>query len=215
ATLRGVGLVLAEDTRMTKRLLDRYGIRVPMWSCHKFSEASRLGPVLDRIRGGEAVGLVSDSGMPGISDPGARVVEAVREAGLPVTCAPGPTALTTAVALAGLDETGFLFGGFPPVKPGRRRRVLEELLGPGFPVVVYESPYRVVKLLRDLEGMDALMQVFVGRELTKKFEQTGWNTAQGWREHFERQEPRGEFVLIFRRGAGATREHEDRDEGMD
>lgn len=197
--LRAADLVLAEDTRVTRRLLDRYDLHPPMWSYHKFNEAARVDSVLDRLRGGGVVALVTDSGMPGVSDPGARIVAACRDAGVPVTSAPGPSAVATAVALAGLDEAPFVFGGFPPVKPGRRRTFLERLLRAECPVVLYESPYRVVKLLEDVNTLLPGARVFVARELTKKFEETGWADPDTWRARFAERAPRGEFVLVVDR----------------
>ena len=195
--LRSADLILAEDTRITRRLLDRYDIHAPMWSYHKFNEAGRIDPVLDRLRGGAVVALVTDSGMPGVSDPGARMVRACREAEIPITAAPGPSAVATAIALAGLEETAFVFGGFPPVKPGKRKKALARLLAAGCPVVVYESPYRVTKLLKDVQTLCPDADVFVARELTKKFEETGWKTVEGWLDAFATKEPRGEFALII------------------
>ncbi|MCX6996569.1 MAG: 16S rRNA (cytidine(1402)-2'-O)-methyltransferase, partial [Kiritimatiellaeota bacterium] len=150
ATLKTAGLIIAEDTRHTHKLLERHGINTPLISSHKFNEASRVDLILSRIRAGAAVALVSDAGMPAVSDPGARTVAAVRAAGLPVTVIPGPSAVTSAVALSGCGGAGFLFEGFLPHKSGARRRRLGELAGCPQPVVLFESPYRLLKLLAEL-----------------------------------------------------------------
>ncbi len=194
--LRGVSLIVAEDTRMTRRLLDRYEIRKPMLSCHKFNEASRLGDIASRIRQGEAVALVSDSGMPVVSDPGARLVRACRENGVPVTCLPGPSAVTTAVALAGLPSGAFLFGGFLPVKPGRREKSLRAWMASGVPVVLFESPHRLIKLLDLLETIAPDVRIFIGRELTKKFEEALEGTAAELKHAFAGRAVKGEIVVI-------------------
>lgn len=195
--LRGADLILAEDTRVTRRLLSRYDIHVPLWSYHAFNEAARLDGVLARLQAGEVVALVTDAGMPGVSDPGARMVRACREAGVPVTAAPGPSAVVAALALAGLDDTSWVFGGFPPAKPGKRRKALAGWLATGMPVVVYESPHRVAKLIADLEEQQPGAEVFVAREITKRHEETGWGSPADWRHRFAERPPRGEFTLIL------------------
>jgi len=197
-TLRQADVIVAEDTRHTRRLTGRYEVATPMLSCHKFNEVQRAGQIIARIRDGQAVAMVSDSGMPGISDPGSRVVALCREAGLPVTAVPGPAAVTTAVALSGLGGQGFVFAGFLPRKSGGRRRELERWKTAGLPVVLYESPYRLVRLMDEIEaalGADRL--VFVGRELTKKFEETATGTPAEIRAHFAGRTVKGECVAII------------------
>lgn len=170
-TLKSVAVILAEDTRHTRHLLERYEIRTPVQSCHRFNEAARLDFVLGRIRAGEAVALVTDAGMPAVSDPGARVVAGCRRAGARVTVVPGPSAVTAAVALSGMWQTRFAFEGFLPHKPGARRRRLAELAGMTCPVVIFESPFRLVRLLGEIQDVLGTRAVFVGRELTKHFEE--------------------------------------------
>ncbi len=125
-TLREADLIVAEDTRHTRRLTDRYEIGTRMMSCHKFNEKQRAEQIIERIQDGQAVAMVTDSGMPCISDPGSRVVLLCQEAGIPITSVPGPAAVTTAVALSGFGESGFIFAGFLPHKSGGRRRDLEK-----------------------------------------------------------------------------------------
>jgi 16S rRNA (cytidine1402-2'-O)-methyltransferase len=197
--LRGASHILAEDTRHTRRLLDRHGISTPMISCHKFNERARMDEILRRIRAGEALALVSDAGMPGISDPGARAADSVRAAGLPVTVIPGPCALSAAVALCGSTEgRGFLFDGFLDHKTAARRRRLKELAGFPSSVVFYESTHRILKLLGEVEeelGPDR--KLFIARELTKKFEETVSGTPAELRAHYATHSLKGEFVVIL------------------
>jgi 16S rRNA (cytidine1402-2'-O)-methyltransferase len=195
--LRDVEAILAEDTRHTAKLLQRYEIRKPMVSYHKFNEAARVDQVLERIRAGAALALVTDSGMPAVSDPGARIVEACRRGGLFVSVLPGPSAVTSAVALSGFSGAGFVFGGFLPHKAGARRRRLVELLATGMPVVLFESPYRILKLLGEVEAVAGDVRVYVGRELTKHFEESLWGTAAEIRARLEGRAIKGEFVVVL------------------
>lgn len=196
-TLKGADLILAEDTRQTHKLLAHYGIATPCASCHKFNEARRCEDILARIRGGAAVALVTDSGMPCVSDPGARVVEACRAAGVPVTAVPGPAAVTTALALSGFGGHGFLFAGFLPRKSGARRKILEQCAALPVPVIFYESPYRLVTLLGEIESvMGADRDCFLAREMTKKFEELCRGTAAEIRRRFDGRTVKGECVLM-------------------
>jgi 16S rRNA (cytidine1402-2'-O)-methyltransferase len=196
-TLRAADLIVAEDTRQTRKLLSHFDFHTPLQSCHKFNEASRVEAVLARIEQGAAVALTSDSGMPGISDPGSRLVAACQARGLPVTAVPGPTAVTTAVALSGWGGGGFVFVGFPPRRPGRLRRALERWVETDLPVVLYESPYRVFKLLDAAEEVFGPEQeFFLIRELTKKFEEGTLGTAEALRQAYAGREVKGECVLM-------------------
>jgi len=196
-TLREADLVLAEDTRQTGKLCARHTIDARLMSYHKFNEASRTHGVIERIRAGAAVALVTDSGMPAVSDPGARLVAACREAGVPVTAVPGPSAVTTAVALAGCRETAFRFEGFLPVKSGGRRRRLETLADADCPVVLYESPHRLIKLLHALQECLPERTIFVGRELTKKFEECRSGTPAELLAAYAGRAVKGELVVVL------------------
>ena len=167
-----------------------------MLSYHKFNEAARVDEIIQRIRSGLALALVTDSGMPGISDPGARIVAACHREQIPVFVVPGPSSVVSAIALSGFESTGFVFGGFLPHKPGPRKRRLEELLKAGLPVVLFESPYRVLKLLDEVEAAAGPRRMFVGRELTKHFEQGLSGTPAELRAHFAQRAPKGEFVVV-------------------
>ena len=196
-TLNGAALILAEDTRTTRNLLNHFGIKTHCISCHKFNEAQRCDEIIARIRNGEAVAMVTDSGMPCISDPGARIVEACRTAGVMITSAPGPTAVTTALALSGFGGHGFLFAGFPARKSGARRRLLEQCAELPVPTVFYESPYRLLKFIDEVEAvMGANRRVFVARELTKKFEELLSGTPEQIRQQFGSRTVKGECVVI-------------------
>lgn len=170
-----------------------------MISCHKFNERARVEEMLRRIRAGESLALVTDAGMPGLSDPGARAAAAVREANLLVTVIPGPTALTAAIALCGARKgRGFLFDGFLDHKTAARRRRLRQLADFPAPVVLYESTHRILKLLDEVEEeLGPERQVFIARELTKKFEQTLSGTPAELRTHFATHSLKGEFVVIL------------------
>ena len=198
-TLREADLIMAEDTRHTRRLTDRYEIKTRLMSCHKFNEVQRAEQLIEQIRDGQAVAMVTDSGMPGISDPGARIVALCREADLPITAIPGPAAVTTAVALSGYGENGFIFAGFLPHKSGGRKRDLEKWMNTDLPLVLYESPYRLLKLMDEIERyMGAERIVFVGRELTKKFEECSTGTPDEIRTRYANRTVKGECVVIIR-----------------
>jgi len=195
-TLRAAHVILAEDTRITSRLLARYEIRKPMISHHKFNEKSRIDEIALRIESGEVVAMVTDSGMPGVSDPGAKLVRACRERGLFVSAIPGPSALATAIALCGIESNGFVFGGFLPHKSGARRRTLAKLAQAGLPVVLYESPYRLLKLMTEIQEVLGAPEVFVGRELTKKFEENRLGTPAEITAAYEKRTVKGELVVV-------------------
>lgn len=198
AALGEADLIIAEDTRQTRKLLAHFELHTEMMSCHRFNETARLEGIIDRIQNGQAVVQVSDGGMPTISDPGARMVVACREAELMVTSIPGPTAVTTAVALSGYGEHGFVFIGFPPRKPGKIRKLLRQWLEVELPVVLYESPYRVFKLIGFVEEVFGPQQeIFFVRELTKKFEEMHTGTAAELRAAYEGREVKGECVLVI------------------
>src|SRR5204862_6067351 len=170
-TLRECDVVAAEDTRRTGQLLKHYQITKPLLSYFRFNEAKRSEEIIDRLRRGEKVALVTDAGSPGISDPGERVVKAAIAAGFRVEPVPGPCALVAAITASGLPTDEFHFVGFLPHKSGRRRKKLEELRSVAGTLVIYESPYRIEKLLIELNELFQERQVVLARELTKKFEE--------------------------------------------
>ena len=192
-----VDAILAEDTRKSGILLQHYGIRKPLVSCHSFNEASRVDRVLEELRAGKALALISDAGMPLISDPGERLVRAVHAAGIPITAIPGPTALTTALALSGWGGEGFVFAGFPPNKSAGRRRLLESFKEESRPVVLYESTHRIGKLMADIQEVLGDRPVFFARELTKKFETLRAGTGAELAAFLETHSSKGEFVVVL------------------
>lgn len=196
-TLSEADLILAEDTRTSGVLLRHYDISTPMRSCHGFNERSRVDEILNLLSAGKAVALISDAGMPVVSDPGGRMVRAVREAGLPVMAVPGPTAATTGLALSGWGENGFVFMGFVPNKSAGRRRLITSLQAETRPVILYESTHRFRKLLADLCELMPDRQVYVGRELTKKFETSVEGLPGELTEFFGTHSVKGEFVVIL------------------
>ena len=194
--LREVDFILAEDTRTTSVLLRHLGIEKPMHSHHKFNEHATVGRVAEAIAAGRDVALVSDAGTPGISDPGFLLVRKCVEEGIDVETLPGATALLPAVVQSGFPCDRFCFEGFLPQKKGRLKRLAELATEPRT-LVLYESPYRVVKCLEQIaEVMGAERRVAVVREITKRFEQTVRGTVAEVIAHFKEHEPKGEFVIV-------------------
>lgn len=198
--LRTADLLVAEDTRVLARLLAHLAVRRPTLSFNEHNAASRLPGLLARLATGETVALTTDAGMPGVSDPGAALVAAARAAGALVEVVPGASAVTAAVALSGVDAAGFVFGGFLPARPASvRAMALERLLiaagSTSLPLVVFESPHRVRKLLATLAERVPDAQVAVCRELTKRHEEVAVGTPAKVAERLT--EERGEFVLVI------------------
>ena len=196
-TLKECDVVAAEDTRRTGQLLRHFGISRPLLSCFQFNEAKRSEQILERLRRGEKIALVTDAGSPGISDPGERVVRAAIAAGFRVEPVPGPSALVAALTASGLPTGEFHFIGFLPHKSGQRRRILERLQPLAGTLVLYESPYRIEKLLLELQDLFAARQVVLARELTKKFEQFLRGTPAELLERLRQRSLKGEFVVIL------------------
>lgn len=177
-TLRNVDFILAEDTRHTRILLNRFQIRAHLLSCHRFNECARIAFVLEQIKAGKAVALVTNAGMPGVADPGAFLVRACRQNHIYITVIPGPSSVTAAVALSGFSGGGFVCEGFLPRKKGARRRRLAELKAMNLPIVVLESPYRCLQFLEEIKEIFQDREIFMGRELTKLNEECLWGTAE-------------------------------------
>ncbi len=201
--LRHADVVLAEDTRHTRGLLERHGIRARLLSYHEHNEAARVAEVLPRLEAGERVALVSDAGMPGISDPGARLVRAALDAGVDVTVLPGPSAVETALVAGGHAGAGYAFVGFLPRKSGELDALWREIAVWGRPVVAFESPQRLPATLRSLAAVAPAWEVAVCRELTKRFEEVARGTAAELAERF-REAPKGEVTLVVAPVAGGA-----------
>jgi 16S rRNA (cytidine1402-2'-O)-methyltransferase len=195
-TLRECDLIAAEDTRRTGQLLKHFAISKPMASYFKWNEAKKSQEILERLKRGEKIALVTDAGSPGISDPGERVIKAAIQQGFRVEPVPGPTALIAALTASGLPTGEFHFIGFLPHKPGQRRKKLESLKQSAATLVIYESPYRVARLLEELRDLFGQRQVVLARELTKKFEQFLRGTPAELLEQMAKRAARGEFVAI-------------------
>lgn len=204
--LRQADLVACEDTRTTRTLLARHGIERPTQALHAHNERAAGEKLLAALREGRSVALVTDAGTPGVSDPGALLVEAAHRAGIRVVPVPGPNAAVAAWSAAGFGGDRFLFVGFLPARPAARRKALAALEQP-WPIIFYEAPHRVLECVRDLRARygDA-RELVIARELTKKFEETArlpLAQAEDWLQaHAHRQQ--GEFVLVLGPGASAA-----------
>jgi 16S rRNA (cytidine1402-2'-O)-methyltransferase len=195
--LREVALVACEDTRRTRQLLSRFDIHTPTLSYYEHNKLARGPQILRRLAEGASVALVTDAGTPGISDPGFLLVREARAAGVRVVPIPGPSAITTALSAAGVPADRFVFDGFLPAKPGRRRNRLRALRDLETTVVVYESPHRILATLEAVAEVFGGAPIVVARELTKRFEEIVSAPA---REHLARLAAgpiRGEFTLII------------------
>src|SRR6266852_2232188 len=201
-TQKECDLVAAEDTRRTGHLLKHFGIRKPLLSYFQFNEARRSEQIIERLQGGEKIALVTDAGSPGISDPGERVVKAAIAAGFRVEAVPGPSALVAALTASGLPTEEFHFIGYLPHKPGQRRTELERLREVHGTLVLYESPFRIEKLLGELNDAMPGRRVVLARELTKKFEEFLRGTPEELLTLVRTRSLKGEFVVMVGMDAG-------------
>jgi 16S rRNA (cytidine1402-2'-O)-methyltransferase len=200
--LQTVDAIAAEDTRHTGKLLQHFQIKTPQISCHQHNIQSRLPLLLQHLHAGQQLALVTDAGMPGISDPGYELVQACVSAGIAVVPIPGPTAVITALSASGLPTDRFCFEGFLPAKGTARRERLAALQPESRTMILYEAPHRLRQTLKDLaETLGANRSAVVSRELTKRYETFWRGTLAAAIAHFTDEEPRGEFTLVI---AGAT-----------
>ncbi len=194
--LNEVGLILAEDTRTSGFLLKHFDIKTPMQSHHKFNEHKTVQQIVERIKAGEKVALISDAGTPAISDPGFLVVRACVENDIEVECLPGATAFVPALVVSGLPNDRFCFEGFLPQKKGRQTK-LNSLATEPRTMVFYESPFRVLKTLTQFaEVFGAERKASVSREISKMYEETIRGTLAELVTHFTEHTPKGEFVIV-------------------
>lgn len=203
-TLKEVDLIAAEDTRHTRQLLNHFEIHTPLISYYREKEAERSDELVHKMLSGVTIALVSDAGTPGISDPGAMLVQKARGAGIVIVPVPGPSALTAALSAAGIAESAFLFLGFAPPKKGQRQKFLSTFVESPWSLVLYESPHRIQGLLIDVLEILGDRQAFWGRELTKLYEDLQAGTISQLLERASSQRNRGEFVLII--GPGVCRQ---------
>ena len=201
--LRAADVVLAEDTRHTRALLARHGVRAELVSYHEHNEAARVAELLPRLRAGERMALVSDAGLPLVSDPGARLVRAALDAGVAVTVLPGPSAVETALVASGLGGGPYAFVGFLPRKRGELEALWRETSAWGCAIVAFESPKRVGASLAALATVDPERPVAVCRELTKRFEEVVRGSAAELVARFT-EPPKGELTLVVSPGAAAA-----------
>ncbi len=197
-TLRGLDLLLCEDTRVTKRLLDKYGLSVPMESYREQVHFLKISHVLDLLRAGKDVGLVSDAGTPGISDPGFRLVRDLlaAEPALKVVPIPGPSAVAAAVSVSGFPSDAFVFLGFPPHKKGRAS-FFAKAMSQELTTVLYESTHRIQKALESIRTLDPARKLCVCRELTKMFETIYRGTSEEIMAKLDETSSKGEFVIVI------------------
>jgi len=200
-TLKSVDAIACEDTRHTVKLLNHFGIHKKLLSVRAQNEAYGAEKVLEFLAEGQSVAYVSDAGTPGVSDPGAVLVHIVREAGYTVIPIPGVSALSCLLSIGGLSYRTVSFEGFLSPKPGRRRSRLRELMERDEPFVIYESPYRAVKLMEDIAEIDPERWIVIGREMTKVHEEYRSGTAVDVRDAFrERKDVLGEFAVLVSHG---------------
>jgi 16S rRNA (cytidine1402-2'-O)-methyltransferase len=196
--LRSVSLILAEDTRHSPHLLDRYDIRTPVSAYHEHNEARALPGLVARMVAGESMALITDAGTPVVSDPGARLVRGAIDAGLKVIPVPGASALLAAVVASGIPADRFTFLGFLPRKGRERREALELVMNTEHAIVLYEAPARVADTLDDIAGLGAAERpAAVARELTKHFEDIQRGTVGTLAAYYRQSPPRGEVVIVL------------------
>ncbi len=194
--LSEVSAIACEDTRQTRKLLDRHGIARPLVSYHEHNERERSRELVERMESGESIALVSDAGMPLVSDPGHTLVHSCIERGIPVTPIPGPSAFVAALAASGLPAGEFLFVGFLPARTGERARKLRELAPERRTLIFYEAPHRLATTLRDALAILGDRRAVVARELTKIHEEFRRAKLSELAEFYRRSEPRGEITLL-------------------
>ncbi|MGM0471055.1 MAG: 16S rRNA (cytidine(1402)-2'-O)-methyltransferase [Bacillota bacterium] len=195
--LQEVDYIAAEDTRRTQNLLNHYDIDTSLISYHEHNEEERSKEIIDRLQSGEQIALVSDAGMPGISDPGYKLTSLADQEGIRVVPIPGPTAMTAALVASGLPTDKFIFEGFLPRKDKQRQERLKKLSAETRTIVFYESPYRLKESLEHILEVLGDREIAVWREITKKFEEKVSGTVSEVLEHFRNNQPQGEFTIIL------------------
>ncbi|MBL31398.1 MAG: 16S rRNA (cytidine(1402)-2'-O)-methyltransferase [Flavobacteriales bacterium] len=194
--LKEVDLILAEDTRVTKKLLSHYNITNKMLSYHAFNEHKILNKIIDKIHAGIKIGVVSDAGTPGISDPGFLLIRECLHQGIEINCLPGPTACIPALIKAGLPCDRFIFEGFLPIKKGRKKR-LTTISNEDRTIILYESPHRILKTLRELSQCCPQKNIIVLKELTKIHEKTYRGEINNIINDISKSRLKGEFIIVL------------------
>ena len=196
-TLKSVDLIAAEDTRNSIKLLNHFDIHVPMTSYHEFNKIDKAKYLVNQMLDGTNIALITDAGTPGISDPGEELVRFCYEAGIEVTSLPGPAACITALTLSGLNTRRFCFEAFLPADKKERAQILEELKEESRTIILYEAPHHLVRTLQELYSVLGNRRLTLCRELTKKFETVLPTTIEDALGMYEKEEPRGEYVLVI------------------
>lgn len=199
-TLQEADLIAAEDTRHSIKLLNHFDIKTPMTSYHEYNKVDKARYLVDQMKKGVTIALITDAGTPGISDPGEELVRQCHEAGIKVTSLPGPAACITALTMSGLPTRRFCFEAFLPSEKTdkkERQRILEELKRETRTMIVYEAPHHLVKTLRDLYEVLGNRNITICRELTKKYETAFLTTFEEALEYYEKEEPKGECVIVI------------------
>lgn len=213
--LKEADLIAAEDTRHTRKLLAHFDIHTPLTSYHQHNEAAKAGRVMATLLDGKNVALVSDAGMPGISDPGSVLVAEAIQAGIKVVPVPGPNAAIAGLVASGLSTERFVFEGFLPRSKKHRRQRLQEIAGEVRTVIIYEAPHRLLQMLEDLAEIAGSREIAVARELTKSYEQIIRGSAGRVLEYFRQNRPRGEFTVVISGASPGTGEHAGTGRGPD
>lgn len=197
STLREVDLIAAEDTRVTRKLLTHYGIDTPTTPYHQHNLTRKTEQILEALKAGKNIALVSDAGTPGISDPGYEIIRLAIANEIPVTAIPGPSAIINALVLSGLPTSHFAFEGFPPRRTGERRKYFASLKDDAHTLIFYESPNRLISMLEDMKEVLGDRRIAIIREATKVFEEVHRGNISTAIERFTKVEPKGEITIVI------------------
>lgn len=196
-TLKTVDLIAAEDTRHSIKLLNHFDIKTPMTSYHEYNKVEKARQLVEKMKEGVNIALITDAGTPGISDPGEELVRQCHEAGIELTSLPGPAACITALTMSGLPTRRFCFEAFLPTDKKEKQWILEELKTETRTIILYEAPHHLLRTLKELFEALGDRKVTICRELTKKYETAFLTTLSGAIAHYEAEEPRGECVIVM------------------
>lgn len=213
-TLQEVDLIAAEDTRHSIKLLNHFNISTPMTSYHEFNKIDKGKYLIEQLKSGLNIALITDAGTPGISDPGEELVKMAYEAGIEVTSLPGPVACITALTLSGLPTRRFVFEAFLPTDKKEKQVILKELENETRTILLYEAPHRLVKTLKELLEVLGDRKITLVKELTKKYENAHQTTLAEAIDYYSKEEPKGEFVIAIEGKAYETIKKEDREQWL-
>jgi 16S rRNA (cytidine1402-2'-O)-methyltransferase len=201
-TLQSVDAIICEDTRVSGKLLNLFGIKKPLIALNDYNEQKQFPFLVSRLKNGENLALISDAGTPLVSDPGFKLVRECRKEGVEVDSLPGPSAVTTALTLSGLPPDKFMFLGFPPDKPGHREKLYHQmkdysLISP-ITLILFVAPFKIVKTISEMKEVLGDVEVNLAHELTKFHQSSDTKKISDWLEHFKKQNPKGEYVMLVR-----------------